>query len=522
MFKLMIVEDEKRIREGLATGFDWESLGFSISNVAANGAEALSLYKKNPPDVIMTDIRMPIMDGFELMEHIYRENKRMKFIVLSGYDLFEYAQKSIRFGVTQYLLKPVNENDLYPLMKSLYDDLRQSQRKWTGEANKSLLFKLSKQEMLEDKLRKLLYGNSVEFKLISELLTEIFPGINQNRMSIGVISFKNTLNIYNVYRYLMKHGRDSQRLFLMDGDFILCLLSVENTASSGQETIMANEVYDILGRYYPDRNSLENVVITWSNSFSGVSSIQSGYREALDLLKYSFYSTLGKVIQTPLIQNENDLSESADVSEALSIAIINENEVELSMKLREFLTSCSQQYLSKDILAFKFINIYKMIYKKLEEAKLPPIDEKSIFGKLVSLPDYTAFTKQIHALFNELFVQYQQSKIIAAQSFIQKVEIYISKNYGENLSLNSLSEIFHINASYLSYLFCKKTDVSLTNYIRNVRLENAKRLLTSSEYSIAEIAQIVGYKEYRHFSTIFKKEVGKTPKEFRFNSIMNK
>ena len=509
MFKIMIVEDEKRIREGLATGFDWESLGFYVSDTASNGMEALTHYRENTPDIIMTDIRMPCMDGFELMETIHKENKKVKFVILSGYDIFEYAQKAIQYGVTGYLLKPVNENDLFPLMRHLHHELLIQQKRVVNDMNKSLLLKQSRQDVFDKALRKLLYGNQLESKPAEDFLSEIFMGMSQDQMSLSVISCGMMRHISAIYKCLMKYETTKHRYFLMDGDFIICILATEAPSALNQEVSLASEIFEILTKHYPDKKVLESIVISLSKPFNGVSNIHAAYMEAFDLLKYRFYTDLGKVIQTPLVQAKETLKSNEEVAFLVASAIEEGDEKALNHRIREHLACCSMTFLPKDILAFKFSDIYMMTVKKLEGMNEVHMDAKTVFENLVSILTYSNFTSQIDKLFNELHQNYRLSKAIAAQSIIKKIEMYISKNFSENISLKSLSELFHINSSYLSNLFCKKTNVPLTNYLRQVRIEKAKSLLVTSDHSISEIARMVGYHEYRHFCTTFKKEVGK-------------
>ena len=122
-YRLMVVDDEYPIRQGLASGIDWESLGFELCAIASNGKEVLEKISVKIPDVIITDIRMPVMDGIELIENLSLMYPQIKVVILSGYGDFEYAQKAIEFSVSAYLLKPINNEDLYKVLGTIKAEL---------------------------------------------------------------------------------------------------------------------------------------------------------------------------------------------------------------------------------------------------------------------------------------------------------------------------------------------------------------------------------------------------------------
>jgi two-component system response regulator YesN len=510
MFKLLIVDDEKLIREGLATGFDWESLGFYVCGTAANGIEALKIIEKDMPDVIITDIKMPLMDGLNLIKHVNAKNKDTKFVVLSGYDLFDYAQKAISYGVTSYLLKPISEDELFPLMEKLHTELTNQQNRMEVAKTTSILFERSKVESLNNQLRKLLYDSSYYEKHIEDMFMEICPGINLDNMEICLMYCHGLLSSHIIYQQLSEYA-NSNRHFLIDGENIIFIYS-----SVKGETIVS-DVLKILDKNNPNIKAAENMVITLSSTFSGLSSLKQAYEEASGLLKHSFYNSPGKILAKPSapMKNGADISPIAD---SVIAAVLNGKEIEYKIKLREYFKKCQEQYLSKDILVLKIVDIYTSAIEQFDNINIQ-VNRNNLYSTLISFSNFKDFKHHVEELFNELFEQFQHYKSSSEQPLIKKIENYINNNYRERITLKSLSDIFHINPSYLSHLFYQKTGVSISNHIKNIRIQNAKRLLVSSDYRIHEIADMVGYKEYRYFCTVFKREVGKTPMEYRLSSI---
>src|SRR5690625_578904 len=125
MYRVLLVDDERTILEGISNIIDWESLGTTLCGTAKNGIEALEFIKKNNPDIVISDIMMPGLDGIALLKQVYQTHPHMKWILLSGYGEFEYAQTAMGFGVRHYLLKPSNEEDIYHALKEIVHDLRQ-------------------------------------------------------------------------------------------------------------------------------------------------------------------------------------------------------------------------------------------------------------------------------------------------------------------------------------------------------------------------------------------------------------
>ncbi|HOJ11262.1 MAG TPA: response regulator [Clostridiales bacterium] len=178
MYKCIIAEDEKQIRNGLCNYFDWSEAGFNILGTAGNGKEALELIKKYSPHLVITDIKMPVMDGLELMEHALKIDQSIKFIVLSGYDDFEYAKKAIAYGVCDYILKPLNTQELNQSLTKVYTKLSE-------ETSKSSLFdkgiSLLKDDFLKNIAKGIITGNNFIQKKAWEL------GININEYMFYVI-----------------------------------------------------------------------------------------------------------------------------------------------------------------------------------------------------------------------------------------------------------------------------------------------------------------------------------------------
>jgi two-component system response regulator YesN len=512
MFKLLIVDDEKLIREGLATGFDWESLGFYVCGTAANGIEALKIIDKDMPDVIITDIKMPLMDGLDLIKHVNAKNKNTKFVVLSGYDLFDYAQKAINYGVTSYLLKPISEDELFPLMEKLHTELTNEQNRMEAAKTTSVLFERSKIDSLNNQLRKLLYDSSYYEKHIEDLFIEICPDINLNNMKVCLIYCHGMISSHIMYQQLSEYNNNSNRHFLVDGENIIFIYS-----SIKGETIVS-EVLNILDENNPNIKAAENIVITLSSTFSGLTNLKQAYEEASSLLKHSFYNSPGKILVKPYSTDRKNDVDISSIADSVIAAILNGKEIEYKIKLREYFKKCQEQYLSKDILVLKIVDIYTSAIEQFDNINIQ-VNRNNVYSTLISFSSFNDFRHHVEELFNELFVQIQHYKSSSELPIVKRIENYINKNYGDRITLKSLSNLFHINPSYLSHLFYQKTGVSISNHIKNIRIQNAKRLLVSSDYRIHEIADMVGYKEYRYFCTVFKREVGKTPMEYRLSSI---
>ncbi len=512
LYTLMIVDDEKRIREGLATGFDWDTLGFTVSGTAANGAEALALALANPPDVIITDIRMPVMDGLEFMSQLHECHPEILLVVLSGFDEFEYAQKAISLGVVGYLLKPVSESELTLLIGKLQKRLAGRQGAKAGAAENPLLPRLSREELADNQLRSLLYGDVSDPGEAQRQLKELAPRLPEKNLAVLVLSYPPELNVRQACRELTRRlgGR-----FLPDGNRITGLISyrLQKEDHMGSE---AKALFSTLDALLP--GSAAKIIVSCSRPFAAAERAPIAYREALELQRYSFYAVPEEFLRYSGPARALPEKPSGEMAEKLREAIESGSEVELRVLLKSFFEEQKQQLYPKEMLALHCLQLCEAV--AVQQSALSGEERSSLLARLMACPTFLELRSLAESIFLTLLGRSRSSRAGSEQTLIQRIEGYIQDNYEKKLTLSSLASMFHINASYLSYLFCQKTGIPLSAYIQDVRISNAKRLLASADYRISEIASLVGYREYRHFCTVFKKEVGQTPMNYRLSRVI--
>lgn len=345
MIKIIIVDDEKMIREGLVTTMPWKEMGIEVVGSADNGRTALEIAIDKKPHIILTDIRMPKMDGIEFLKRIKEELPKVKVVILSGYDDFSYAQQALRYGAADYLIKPVNVEELQKVMGDLKDTFK--------EENDNDLYWIKVQREME----------------------------------------------YETQQYIM--------------------------------------------------------------------SIRIGNKE-------DAFSLLSKI-----------------------------------------------QY--KEVLKNASLEIYKKLYIEIMDATLHELKEDGIQLKeehsyqyldLINFTKLDELQEWVYSFTDKLIELVGKSKKDNYRIVIKNAMEYIDKHFNEDLSIQQVAEAVHLSPNYFSHVFKKAREESFTDYLNKVRVKKAQCLLAEHIYKVYEVADMVGYSDYKYFSSVFKKISGVSPTEY--------
>lgn len=518
MYKLLIADDEHLIRNGLANSIDWHGLGFEVSGVAANGQEALSHIAGNLPDAIITDIRMPVMDGLELMSIVKSRYPDIKIITLSGYNDFVYAQKCIEYGVFSYILKPINDKELTHVFTTLLEELnnrKKSSKKIAADENE-----LSLAEQFFFKLA----GNSfIMTSDLEEMLTSNVIPIHQEYQCILSFSRKSSGNDRDD-RQLLQESRKywAQYHFpVLVSDHIFLVLIHSSAKMYNKDSLFYAERF----KAFIETVTEDAVKIGIGNVYS-LSNINASYREAMQALKTIYFIGNHTIIRYSDLEHINnqafdDATLKKLVEELVSYVVEGELQ-EAGKKTRELLwdflyKNCS----SINMLHLKCIELYVSLNLKIEQAKgkINVMSVDSFYGQLAAFDSFEQLAAYVKQTVHDIALQIKELKTGGEHSLITKVKDFMANNYKENISLANLSHIYYINPSYLSTLFKKETGINFSEYTIHLRIDQAKNLLKNSDSSIQEISEEVGYSDYRYFCTIFKKMTGDTPLKYRMKSI---
>ncbi len=524
MIKTLIVDDEPFIRQGLRVLIDWEKYGYEIVDEAENGIKAIEKIKEKDIDLVITDIKMPEMDGLELIEYVYKSIKRkVNFIVLSGYCEFEYARKAIRYNVQDYILKPIQREELI-------NSLGKIQEKY---------IKVSLENEEKQNNEKLIYD-----KYICELISGRYDkkSINYIKNKLDHKSEIRYINIevnYNEDKYsnlshedkrLGQHKLYNRILEWLDKDHYNVIFDVTNE----------KECYDV-GFIYEKRLSREKCINEKEYITNLINYIREGYM-------YDFFIYIGQRVDK--IEDLEISYKSAIIAKMLSnfsmdskilyyddvmnnpktytiekkymdnlIKAIEENSTEdIMICIDEFYNSFKNHYIDLEIISINInyllcnlISIAKNIDENVNQEKIAQYISLGIFNGNMSRGS-SKHLKKFSIEFSNYLVQLRQNN---SQGILDHINKEISEHYMEKLSLKSLGEKYYINSAYLGQVFKKQYNMSFKDYLNAYRIDRAEELLMNSNEKIYKISEQVGYNNTDYFINKFVQLKGKTPLQYR-------
>lgn len=540
MVKLFLVEDEIVMRDGIKKHIDWDKEGIEFVGEASDGELAYPMILDLKPDILITDIKMPFMDGLELSELVKKELPNINIIILSGYDEFTYAQKAVSLGVTEYLLKPITPSKLLESIKKLQQRIEE-ERKAEGEVDWSreeleekndvarlrffealIMNSLSMSEML-DEAKELNINLTARFYRIAR----IYFGVegeqadafseNRNEFRSGLSELIN--DTYSGY-YIVDRG--------MDG-FILLL-------TGNEENEVAENLEEFIKKVIALAEKFENsqYFIGVGNVVNRLSEIKNTYFEANKAFAHRFLDEPNRVIYSH--DTAGMWSSAADSALSMDINTIVANEhshkaLETFLKTGSFdeaepfmdgvFDSIGEQNLNSTIfLNYITMDCYFIMARFLSEIGGDPNELEAQVGNINTLlKGMTGWVDSLKFLkvYLKKVIEKRDSK--SAKKYgkiLHKAIEYIDENFDkEDISLNVVSSVANISPNHFSAIFSQEMGVTFIEYLIGKRMERAKELLMTTDMRSSEIAYQVGYKDPHYFSFTFKKTQGMTTKEYR-------
>ncbi|WP_394925914.1 response regulator [uncultured Robinsoniella sp.] len=501
MIPVMIVEDEFLVRVGLKSLIDWNAYGFYIAADASNGQDGLALYEKYHPYLIITDIRMSPVSGLEMMNQIRELDNEVKFIIISAYNDFEYAQQAIRYGVELYLCKSTFKNDdltaVLPKIKASYPDTRQTEPSESEPSfqNFSEVFTdASDTGNLEKYLQQHHLSDCPKMVIAARHDRHNHNSINQNLF-------------HNIILNILKRSQISCRLYKKD-DFILCLLDASDPEKVHS---IARELHKTLLNYTKQacyfgisapftRPALRlyravNEACLTCNEFI--------FDKSVYIRDFSGSSTSICYSGQPS-GNAANLSNIEIKTERLMSSVFSFRKEESEAIIREIIFSC-KNYRSLEKSVFTILLSFieydnSSMVSSLMERELKKDDLDGIASSLL---------EWIYALpFNTMAVS-------NSNEYVETVISYIKSHLNENLSIQSLAEMIHLSPNYLGKVFYQKTGSFLNNYITGCRMNKACELLRSTDLPVNTIGIMIGISNPHYFSKLFRDTVGCSPSKYR-------
>jgi two-component system response regulator YesN len=527
MYKIVIADDEKIIREALCNTVPWESWGYEVVGVAKNGQEAVELLNKYQPDVFLTDVRMPKMDGLEVAGYINKSNLKIKIVISSGYNETAYLHEAIRNHVVAYLNKPIN----YEIFEETFKDLKLLLDEDRKKAKEDEELRNYLSESLPA-MREMFFFDLMSGKFDSESIADKmkFYDIHIPQTEYAVL----TAEVDEKYR-LMSVGA-SETMFLMFRTLIYLLEHIFINSSFFYNSSRGIVVGIVEAQNITQRvqrlqreflNIKETTISAGLSTFThNISSVSEKWEEALYALRQKafigneaivFYDDV-KHLQASLVVDVR-----RDIDELMVNIYYKEDD--------EIIDDISKLFSRLEMSGMKNVeDIGKICFEILFALEREVGTSKTTLTSYMAQKQETIFdflrAEPIDVKRKRLIktvLDFLQSSVYERKEemsvIVMKAMEFIEKNYTNNtISLEMVADAVGKNPSYLSNLFKLETGKNFSEYLRELRMENAIEMLFDVSYKVYEIAEMVGYADVSSFAKAFKRHTGLRPGEYRKGS----
>lgn len=523
MYKVLIVDDEPIHRRGLTNMIRELRPGFYV-NSAKNGAEALDYVRHHQVDILITDIKMPVMDGLKLIESLGEKTKEIKIIILSVYGYFEYAQKAINLGAIEYVLKPVDRDRIDAVLNKAEQRIAEEANEKREKANLKNKLECTLPEYLEHKMNKLLLSrlNCNEFNEIYSL----FSCGKKGAVMVFELNYEEQKS-NDSFDSIKNHIKETMNLFcksvifsLNDGsDNIACILELQ-----GDEIDCLDRLHELIYKIKASYGMDMNIGIgSIYNSLQY--DAKDSFKNAKTALKYRFYKGYGNILMySDINKNQEKITVRDSDKQELKNSLIKHDRDRVRQVTDRILNDIAKDGSTdpEQLLRYAGDFMKEQIQSIKTQYKYSVMDryDQDISTEIMGCRSFEELRKLMLLTVSEISDALDERKNCINSSVIEMSKKYIEEHYMEDISLDSIAGVFFFNASYFSNLFKSETNICFCDYLQRVRMDKAKELLMSNKYKVYEVANLVGYQDSKYFNRIFKKEFGATPDEYRRLSKM--
>lgn len=499
MRKVMLVEDEQFILEGLQNILEWDTIGMQVVHMAQNGKEALALWQQEPVDIIVTDINMPVMDGLEFLTELRRSESRARCIILTGYDEFDYARKAVSLDVEDYILKPIDEEKLEEVLKQSDEKLCElDSKKATDMDDRAGWIQFLRGSLVEEEMQEymeMLPGIEEGTHVFASLMKLDMDSLKEAKMSDVLQAFQREEQTRTIYLatgnlLLLSYGYDSE--------------DVCAAALSGIQNEIESK-YGILS------------FISVGSMFTDYRDLPASYETAKKLQKYQIIEGYGSCITPGQVKER--ASEEITIDDAhLRKMILKKDKDGAVAYIEELFINHIRKETPVDDLFKMCIQISMLLQEVKKEYKL---QEQKNMQNLTEMIDRIYQAEDLFAIKTVFIgevaeiITYLHEEDSHYTPVVKQILSEVQKNYREDMNLKTLSYKYHMNASYLGQIFQKEVGCSFARYLSNTKNAIAKDLILNTNMRINDIAKEVGYPDTSYFYRKFKQCYGVSPASLR-------
>jgi len=513
--KLLIVDDEKLTREGLAFSIDWQSVGVSDVAVADDGVNGLELSEQFEPDIVLSDVRMPRMSGIDMCEQMQKNNPDLRIVFMSGYSDKEYLKAAIKLKAVSYVEKPIDEEEITEAVREACELAK------AGRSEKAS--KLKSHEMEMEELAGKLCIPKADVTDIERLL-QINPS-KRGAFSMIVRIYhlpaigKALLNAVNekVGAVLSEHFLKSISCLRQGGVIVFHVYDFASYSDS-QKKVLGTEIIKVLGTLNV------NFHVVFGKTVDEMEIVYNSYNSAVIELQNCFFL---KEMQFLIYRHIDDYKAFPKLSSDETDKVFRQRLIGGRMEeIYDFADSELKRILSyNSILPNQVKDLYYRYFNVVNEVEVLHGMKSGTDSSSVSVWGMISACESVYELDDKLKERIDDYLAAAkdrtdTSSTVAMIKEYIAGNFtNDMLSIKDISEHVFLSTSYVCTLFKNETGKTLNQYITDFRIEKAKELLLDPRNRIGDISKDVGYSDGNYFGKTFKKQVGMTPSEYRDSNV---
>lgn len=507
MYKVMIIDDEAMIRWGIHDLLDWEKEGFAFCEDGKDGKDGLRKLLEYRPDLALVDIKMPGIGGLELIREAKEAGYEGYFIILTGYAEFEFAKEAIKYGVKEYLLKPIEEDELTQCVQRIKDELNQKEGERVyhsvneniarEELLRRIVLQMETREELEEKIKRyqVAFGEKI---LCAAILTD---------------------------RNLLAHKEDGEfqekvKAFLQDGELYNEKIVMDNQiVLVGFGLDYRTWVELLSGRNEWIRRRLgDGLLIAVGHNVNQWYDLCYSYEFAKFMLEQEFLFGSYDVLSISTIEQQQEIAECPQPEQFMLLIEVGDLD-----GIKESVGKL-EAYCRKNLMKEMDIKI-RLMYDLMTIRNSIEKKYGSLNGHIMQLTEKMNQSEKLEPLV-ELYCEILQDMCRQIGSddsatVIKRMYYYMEKNYDQDLKVEGFAKMFNYNSNYLGKIFRREMGDSFNNILDTIRIVNAKRLLLETDMKVYQISEKVGYNNIDYFYLKFKKYVGISPKEYKKEMIKN-
>lgn len=527
---LMIVEDEVRIRNGIANGIPWEQHGVEVVGLAGSGKEALALMELRKPDILLLDIEMPEMDGLALADAVLRQEPQMKLIILSGHNDFHYAQRAIELGVTKYLLKPAGDQEILEAVLEAAHEIRRILMEKHNVEELQRLWQSRLPQLQDDFFRNWIMDRYADWEWHKHARELNLPVTDHPCFQVCVCEIdplaedetRFTAADSSLLQFslecIAKESVDPKLCRVFNDANGSTVLLFYGLPSEPETSLMKRVNTEVTRLLQVVRECLKLTASAGLGTVLGPEEVPQSYRQALRALQER--TVYGNAIAIPFLEVkrvESSFAIDPNFERQLEMAIQTEEADQAYARIEQYFNQVFG-HASAELVHEHVLYLSTVFTRFIQSRGLPM--QKVLQGDYATLRSLDSLTTRSQILewakrvtvhiWDYMENERRQCSHQMVKNILESVELHLS----EDLSLHSFSERLFVNPSYLSRLFKKETGESFSNYVLARRMERAKELLAANA-KVYDAANAVGYQDVSYFAKVFRKYWGVAPSELK-------